>query len=153
MDMDTYLADDLLPKVDLGTMAYGLEARSPFLDHTLLELSAKIPLKHKLQGKVGLPGFGQTGKWILKDMLKDELPAEILWGKKRGFRLPLDDWFRGDLKEFVHQRILSAPAMYWEIFDKAKVERFLQTYHDSRIDYSDHIWALLWLAEWTEQYS
>ncbi len=145
MDIDTYLAEDLLPKVDLGTMAHGLEARSPFLDHTLLELSAKIPLKHKLHGKVG--------KWILKDMLKDELPAEILWGKKRGFRLPLDDWFRGDLKDFVHQRILSAPAIYWEIFDKAKVEQFLATYHHSRIDYSDHIWALLWLAEWTEQYS
>ncbi len=145
MDLETYLAEDLLPKVDLGTMAHALEARSPFLDHTLMELSARIPVQHKLHGKVG--------KWIMKDMLKDDLPDEVLNGKKRGFRLPLDDWFRGELKEYVHDSILSAPDLYWEIFDKQKIEKFLDTYHRSRIDYSDHVWALLWLSEWMKQYN
>lgn len=145
MDIDTYLADDLLPKVDLGTMAHGLEARSPFLDHTLLELTAHIPLRHKLHGNVG--------KWILKDMLKDELPADILWAKKRGFRLPLNDWFRGELKSFVRERILSAPPAFWTMFDRSKIEMFLNDYQSSRVDLSDHVWALLWLSEWTEQYT
>jgi asparagine synthase (glutamine-hydrolysing) len=144
-DLETYLADDLLPKVDLGTMAHGLEARSPFLDHTLMELTAKIPVEHKIHGKIG--------KWIMKDMLKEDLPEEVLSGKKRGFRLPLDDWFRGELKDYVHDSILSAPALYWEIFDKKKIETFLDRYHRSRIDYSDHVWALLWLSEWMKQYS
>jgi asparagine synthase (glutamine-hydrolysing) len=145
MDIDTYLADDLLPKVDLGTMAHGLEARSPFLDHELLELTAKIPIEHKLHGKVG--------KWILKDMLKDDLPADILWRKKSGFRLPLDQWFRGDLKQFVHSQIMDAPPAFWEMFDRAKIEKFLNRYHDSRVDYSDHVWALLWLSEWMRRYT
>lgn len=145
MDVDTYLADDLLPKVDLGTMAHGLEARSPLLDHHLLELTARIPVEHKLHRRVG--------KWIFKDMLKDELPADILWAKKRGFRLPLNDWFRGPLKSFVHERILSAPPQFWEMFDRQKTEAFLHMYADSRIDYSDHVWALLWLSEWMEQYT
>lgn len=145
MDIDAYLADDLLPKVDLGTMAHGLEARSPFLDHELLELTAKIPLKHKLHGKVG--------KWILKDLLKDDLPADILWRKKSGFRLPLDQWFRSDLKQFVHDQIMSAPAPFWQMFDRIKIEKFLNRYHDSRVDYSDHVWALLWLSEWMRRYA
>lgn len=145
MDIDTYLADDLLPKVDLGTMAHGLEARSPFLDHTLLELTARIPVRHKVHGRVG--------KWILKDMLKDELPADILWGRKRGFRLPLDDWFRGDLKAFVEMQLMEAPEAFWTVFDRKGIERFLTLYHSSRIDYSDHVWALLWLSEWMRQYT
>lgn len=145
MDLDTYLADDLLPKVDLGTMAHGLEARSPFLDHTLLECTARIPTRHLLHGNVG--------KWILKDLLQNDLPQEILFGKKRGFRLPLDDWFRGELRSFVHDTIFSAPQEFWEIFDRQSVERFLQVYYESRIDYSDHIWSLLWLSEWYRQYT
>lgn len=145
MDIDTYLADDLLPKVDLGTMAHGLEARSPFLDHTLLELTARIPVQHKVHGRVG--------KWILKDMLKDELPADILWGKKRGFRLPLDDWFRGDLSSFVETQLMDAPDAFWTVFDRQGIEKFLKLYHTSRIDYSDHVWALLWLSEWMRQYT
>jgi len=145
MDIDTYLADDLLPKVDLGTMAHGLEARSPFLDHELMELTAQIPVRHKLHGNVG--------KWILKDMLQTDLPADILWRKKSGFRLPLDQWFRNDLKQFVNDRIMSAPAPFWEIFDRSKIEAFLNKYHNSRIDYSDHVWTLLWLSEWMNRYA
>lgn len=145
MDIDAYLADDLLPKVDLGTMAHGLEARSPFLDHELLELTAQIPVEHKLHGNVG--------KWILKDLLKEDLPADILWRKKSGFRLPLDQWFRSDLKQFVHDQIMNAPAPFWEMFDRSKIEKFLHRYHDSRVDYSDHVWALLWLSEWMRRYT
>ena len=126
-------------------MAHALEARSPFLDHELMELSARIPVTHKLHGRVG--------KWILKDMLRNDLPPEILWGKKRGFRLPLDDWFRGDLKNVTRERILGAPDPFWRMFDRAKVERFLNDYEASKVDLSDHVWALVWLSEWMRQYT
>lgn len=145
-DMDTYLADDLLPKVDLGTMAHGLEARSPFLDHTLLELTSTIPTRFLLQGR--------QRKLLLKKMLRGVLPDATLDRKKRGFRLPLDAWFRGPLAGFVEERLLDpTPGPFWEMFDRAKMEAFLKRYHTSRIDYSDHVWALLWLREWLGVYT
>ena len=145
MDIETYLADDLLPKVDLGSMAHGLEARSPFLDHELLELTARIPSQFKLRG--------QERKWILKRALRGIVPDATLDGPKRGFRLPLDAWFRGDLRSEVTSRLLNAPPAFWDIFEKPAIERFLQRYYGSRIDYSDHVWALLWLQEWCRQYA
>lgn len=147
MDLETYLPEDLLPKVDLGSMAWGLEARSPFLDHELLELTAKIPVQFKMQGA--------QRKLILKQALQGILPDETLWKKKTGFRLPLNRWFRGSLKEFVRGRLLdSTQPLFWEMFDRTALERFLdEDYYGSSIDYSDHVWALLWLEEWMAQYS
>lgn len=146
MDLATYLPDDLMPKVDLGSMAHGLEARSPFLDHELLELTARMPTKYKLQGR--------TTKWILKErLLKNLLPLEVLAKKKTGFRLPLDRWFRTDLKTFVHERLQTGSPLFWEIFDAVQLERFLEGYFTSRVDLSDHVWALLWLEEWLRQYT
>lgn len=143
MDIETYLADDLLPKVDLGTMAHGLEARSPFLDHELLELTARMPADLKLRGR--------TGKWILKKMLRDVLPAEILSKRKRGFRVPLDRWFRGERKEWLRDRLLDGHPLFWRMFDRARIEEFLKEYHGSRVNRSDHLWSLLWLQEWLQQ--
>ncbi len=145
MDIASYLADDLLPKVDLGSMAFGLEARSPFLDHELLELTARIPARYKLHGK--------SKKWILKEVLKGIVPDETLTRPKSGFRLPLDHWFRTNLASFVDDRLLSADSKLWAIFDRAKMETFLKMYRISKVDYSDHIWALLWLDEWMRQYT
>ncbi|MSR67560.1 asparagine synthase (glutamine-hydrolyzing) [Candidatus Peribacteria bacterium] len=145
MDLSTYLADDLLPKVDLGSMASGLEARSPFLDHKLLELTATLPSEYQLRG-------WNTKKWILKEILKDYLPAETLAKKKSGFRLPLDRWFRSDLKSFVTDRLLSEHSPLWRIFDRAAMKIFLTGYFASRVDFSDHIWSLLYLDEWLVQY-
>lgn len=145
-DMDTYLADDLLPKVDMGTMAHALEARSPFLDHELLELAARIPARYKIHG--GLR------KWILRDALKDMLPHDHLLKKKRGFRVPLNRWFRGELRPQIRQSILDGSPAMWSLLDKPSVERFLnRTDTEPHVDMSDHIWALLWLSEWTRQYT
>lgn len=145
VDIETYLADDLLPKVDLGTMAHGLEARSPFLDHTLLELTARMPADYKLKR--------YTKKWLLKHLLRDTIPAEILQKRKTGFRLPLDQWFRHELKPFVLDRLLSPSSPLLEIFDHSALETFLAGYFASRIDMSDHVWTLLWLDEWMRQYT
>lgn len=143
MDLETYLADDLLPKVDLGTMAHGLEARSPFLDHHLLELTARIPGRHLVQRN--------HRKKILKAALRGIVPDSTLDRGKRGFRLPFDRWFRSDLRGFIEGRLLEAGPAFWEFFDRRGMERFLRGYRESKIDYSDHVWALLCLSEWMEQ--
>jgi len=144
-DLSTYLADDLLPKVDLGTMAVGLEARSPLLDHTLLELTARMPSHFKLHGF--------TPKWIFKRMLRGHIPDVILDRPKTGFRLPLDVWFRGSLKPFVLDRLLSPSSPLFTIFDRGLLEVFLAQYFNSHIDRSDQVWSLLWLDEWMRQYT
>jgi asparagine synthase (glutamine-hydrolysing) len=145
MDVDSYLADDLLPKVDRATMAHGLEARSPLLDHRLLEFTAQLPAQFQIQGG--------TKKWILREIMKDRLPAEILAKRKTGFRLPLDRWFRTDLKSFVRDTLLSAPPSFFEIFDRDRLTSFLDAYDRGHIDYSDHVWALLWLSAWLRMYA
>lgn len=145
MDVDTYLADDLLPKVDLGSMAHGLEARSPFLDHVFFEMTAKIPAKYKLRGR--------TRKWILKQALQGIVPEDTLTRPKRGFRVPLDRWFRGDCRAFVRDRVLEGHPEMWNILDRGAVERWMDGYLNGHADASDHAWALLWLGEWYRQYS
>ena len=144
MDIQTYLADDLLPKVDLSSMHFGLECRSPFLDHHLLELTAKIPLRFKMSRT--------QGKLILKRALAGILPPHTLEKKKQGFRLPLDHWFRTDLRTFLRDRLLSDAPYKWELMEKSQVERMLQQYFKSNVDFSDHLFALLFLDEWLRQY-
>jgi asparagine synthase (glutamine-hydrolysing) len=145
MDIDTYLADDLIPKVDLGSMAHALETRSPLLDHRLLELTAKIPLRYTLRGL--------QKKWIFKQALEGIVPSEVLHKKKTGFRLPLDRWFRTDLQGFVSERLLDSSSCLLRFLRREALEQFFRGYLSSRVDYSDHLWALLWLEEWLRQYT
>ncbi len=144
MDIGTYLADDLLPKVDLGSAAFGLEARSPLLDHRLLELTSRIPPRLKLRGL--------ATKWIFRKMLSGLLPPATLRKRKTGFRLPLDRWFRTELKSFVSDRLLAHSSPLHSILARSALEQFLREYHASHVDFSDHVWALLWLDEWMRQY-
>lgn len=145
MDLDTYLTDDLLPKVDLGTMAHALEARSPLLDHMLLELTAQIPAELKFRGR--------EKKWIFREALRGILPDETLDRKKSGFRLPLDAWFRTDLRSYVTDRLHAADSPLWRLMKREEVSVFLGQYYASSVDFSDHVWSLLWLDEWMRQYT
>lgn len=144
-DIQTYLADDLLPKVDLGTMASGLEARSPLLDHVLLELTATMPSHFKLHG--------YSTKWIFKRLLRGRIPDAVLDRRKTGFRLPLNAWFRGPLKSFAVDRLLDPGSPLFQIFDRGLLEAYLAEYVDSNVDLSDHLWTLLVLDEWMRQYT
>lgn len=143
VDLSTYLPDNLMPKVDMGTMAHGLEARSPFLDHRLLELTAGIPSRYLLKGL--------RGKWILRRILRGILPPEILHQRKRGFRLPLDRWLRSEKWGWMQERLQNGNPLFWEFFERQKLAAFLKRYRESDIDYSNHVWALLWLEEWSRQ--
>ncbi len=88
VDVQTYLAGDLLPKVDIASMAHSLEMRSPLLDHALMETAAALPSTSKLKGRVT--------KRVLKDAVRQWVPDEILDRPKMGFSPPLGDWLRGD---------------------------------------------------------
>ena len=97
--MERYLPDDLLVKMDVATMASSLEARSPLLDHGVMEFAAALPPTLKLHRL--------RRKHLLREAYANALPAEVLAGRKRGFAVPLGDWFRGPLREYARARSCS----------------------------------------------
>jgi asparagine synthase (glutamine-hydrolysing) len=101
-DIHTYLPDDLLVKVDIASMAHALEARSPLLDHTLMEWAARIPASQKMYK-------GET-KSILKSAMEPYLPNDVLYRPKMGFGVPIDRWLKAELKQFAYDTLLSSRA-------------------------------------------
>ena len=143
-DFTTYLPECLLVKMDIATMACSLEGRSPFLDHEFVELVFPMPGDWKLRG--------WKLKWLLKETFKDLLPAEIYNRPKQGFGLPLSPWFRGKLKGYWQEHVLSGRARSRGYFKKEGLERLLSEHESSRRDHSYRMWALLMLELWHEQY-
>jgi len=145
-DINTYLPEDLLYKTDYASMATGLELRSPFLNHNLIERVATIPVSYKLRR------FSK--KWILKKMLIDKniLPPQIVYRKKMGFISPLKNWFRGELRDYVRDTILDSKLISMNIFQKEKLEEYLNNYPSSPIDYSNNLFSLLFLSQWITKY-
>ena len=143
VDTTTYLPDDLLTKIDIATMAHGLEARSPFLDHELLELSAAIPAAYKVRGS--------EKKWILRESLREWLPDELLDRPKQGFSVPLSDWFRGDLRNHVREVLLDRETLGRGWFREREVRGLLDR-HDAGADgEASRLWALLMLEYWQRE--
>jgi len=143
-DINSYLPDDLLVKADIASMAHSLEIRSPLLDHQFLELTAKIPSNLKLRG--------QKNKYIFKNALKNILPKEILNRKKMGFGVPLEHWFRKELKDYVKEILLSQKAIERGLFNKNYIEKLIADHQTGRANYANHLWALLTLEHWFRQY-
>lgn len=139
-DMHCYLPDDLLVKIDIATMAYGLEARSPFLDHDFIEFSSTIPAHLKLQG--------MTTKSILKKAMAERLPPELLTRPKQGFGVPIDRWFRNELKTMVYDILLSDRAIERGLFKRDAVEDLLDRHTSGQAANQYRIWALLMLELW-----
>jgi asparagine synthase (glutamine-hydrolysing) len=139
-DVNNYLPDDLLVKMDVATMAHSLEARSPFLDHKLMEFMARVPAGMKLSR-------GRS-KYLLKTALKGTLPDEILRRPKQGFAAPLGKWLRTDLKEILVDTVTSDAALMRGYF-KASVVRGMV---DAQLAGNDRfrfiLWDLLMLERW-----
>jgi asparagine synthase (glutamine-hydrolysing) len=134
LDAATYLANDLLPKADLASMANSLELRSPFLDHRVLELGLSLPDRLKVRGR--------RGKLALRRAFGELLPREVAERGKAGFGLPLADWFRGELREIAYDVIPSTPLVA-----RGEVERLLAE-HERGADQGHRLWALLVLELW-----
>ncbi len=143
-DTMTYLPNDLLVKVDIATMAVSLEARSPFLDHHVMEFAASLPERLKLRGL--------TTKYLLKRVLKKLLPAENLNRRKMGFGVPIGHWFRGEMKEFVRARLLSEKFAGRGLFKAGAVARLVAEHTEGRRDHSAQLWTLLMLELWFERF-
>jgi asparagine synthase (glutamine-hydrolysing) len=143
VDIETYLPGDLLVKMDIATMAHSVEARSPFLDHHLLEFAARLPAEMKLRGR--------SGKHILKAAMRGIVPDEILDRPKMGFGVPLKHWFRGELEALPRELLLDPAAHCRQYLVGSEVERLLAEHADGRYDHSLRIWALVQLETWHQE--
>ncbi|HTM20659.1 MAG TPA: asparagine synthase C-terminal domain-containing protein, partial [Kofleriaceae bacterium] len=139
LDLHTYLPDDILVKVDIASMAHGLEARSPFCDHPLVELAAALPSRLKVRGL--------RGKWLLKRAFADLVPEPILNRRKKGFSLPLRRWFRGELLGPARDALLSPAAAQRGLFRADAVAGLIDR-HVGGEDHGDRLWNLLALEIW-----
>jgi asparagine synthase (glutamine-hydrolysing) len=143
VDIETYLPGDLLVKIDIATMAHSLEARSPFLDHHLLEFAARLPAELKLRGR--------SGKHILKTAMRGIVPDAILDRPKMGFGVPLKHWFRGDLADLPRNLLMDPGAHCRQYLVGSEIERLLAEHADGRYDHSIRIWALVQLETWHQE--
>ena len=140
VDIATYLLDDLIAKIDISSMAYGLEARSPFLDHELMELAASIPANLKVRGS--------EKKWILREALRGWLPDDLLDRPKQGFSIPENDWLRGDLASWAREVLLDPGTIERGYFDRAAVEALMDRHAAGADEDGRRIWMLLVLELW-----
>jgi asparagine synthase (glutamine-hydrolysing) len=140
VDVNTYLPDDLLVKVDIATMANSLEGRSPLLDHTLMEFCASLPSHLKLRGRVK--------KYIFKRAVRDLLPREIIDRPKMGFGVPLDHWFRRELRDMAYDLLTGPRARARGYFRPQTVERLLGEHVHGARRWHYQLWNLLMLELW-----
>jgi asparagine synthase (glutamine-hydrolysing) len=143
-DIMTYLPNDLLVKVDIATMAVSLEARSPFLDHHVIEFAASLPEKMKLRGL--------TTKYLLKRVLTRLLPAENLNRRKMGFGVPIGHWFRSSLEPFLRDTLLSEKSLSRGLFKSGAIKQLVELHTRSERDYSHQLWTLLMLELWFQRF-
>jgi len=142
VDLLTYLPGDLLVKVDLASMGNSLECRSPFLDHRVVELALAMPARRKLRLR------GGRSKVVLKEAFADILPPEIRNRPKMGFGVPLDRWFRGELKDELRAVLLDPRTLGRNLFRPGAVEAMVDEHVRSRQDHAYRLWALLMLELW-----
>jgi asparagine synthase (glutamine-hydrolysing) len=139
-DIHTYLPDDLMVKVDVASMAHGLESRSPLLDHVLVEWAATIPNEVKMAG-------GET-KALFKSAMEPYLPAALLYRPKMGFGCPVDHWFRNELKDLAYDTLLSRSARERGLFRPDYVRGLLDEHCRLARNHHTRLWALLMLELW-----
>ncbi len=135
LDFTTYLPDDILVKVDRASMAVSLEARTPFLDHRVIELAWSLPLSMKIRD--------DRGKWILRQLLRRYVPDALVDREKQGFGLPLAAWLRGPLRDWA-ESLLTGVA---EPFDAPRV-RELWRAHLAGANHETAIWTVLMYEAW-----
>jgi len=143
-DVAYYLPDCLLVKVDIATMAHGLEGRSPFLDHEFMEFAARLPAEMKR--RTG------HGKHLFRKAVRHLLPNEVLGRRKMGFDVPLDGWFRRELREMAYDTLLGRPMAERGYFRMEMVQRLLDEHVAGIAQWQDQLWNLLMLERWHQMF-
>ncbi len=143
-DLQSYLPDDLNVKMDRATMAWGLEARSPFLDQDLVAFACTLPQEMLFDAR--------SGKKVLREALRGLVPDDVFARPKRGFQVPLAEWFRGSWRELFIERCLGDASKLGQYMPKNEVKGLLNA-NDRGIDHGNRLWMLLVLATWLERHS
>ncbi|MHB8621041.1 MAG: asparagine synthase (glutamine-hydrolyzing) [Chloroflexota bacterium] len=143
-DFKLYLENDILVKVDRASMARGLEVRVPLLNQAVIEHAARISPRLKLRG--------MTGKYILKEAVKDLLPAEIIHRKKKGFNMPVARWFSGELKPLLLDTLNPSRIRQDGLFDEFQVRTLLEDHFAQRRDNRKPLWTLFIFQQWYDRY-
>jgi asparagine synthase (glutamine-hydrolysing) len=143
-DQRYYLTDDILAKVDRMSMAHALEVRPPFLDHEIVEFAARLPERLKIRGK--------RQKYLLRRLMRDKLPPEILQRRKVGFDIPAHDWLRRELKPLLLDVLNPAAVARTGLFRVEALDKLVQDHLDGRINAGFHLWGLMILVLWMERW-
>jgi asparagine synthase (glutamine-hydrolysing) len=144
VDMQTQLPDDLLLLTDKMTMATSLECRVPFLDHRLVELSARMPARFKIRGR--------RLKHVLKKALAGLLPDDILHRPKRGFGAPMGAWLKHELSSYLGAVLSRSAIEQRGFFSWPQVEKTIEMHRSNQRDYTDHLLALMNFELWCRVY-
>ena len=144
IDHAGYLPDDLLLKSDYSTMAYGLEARAPLLDHRLAIEAARLPTHLKATPK--------RTKVVLRDIARQWLPAELIERPKHGFSVPLKDWFRHELKGWLNRTLIEESQTVPRYFRSETVRTVLEQHASGRRNHAQKIYTLLVFELWHRNY-
>jgi hypothetical protein len=144
LDLNTDLAEGLLTKVDRTSMAHSLEVRPPFLDHRIVEFAATLPASLKIQGS--------RQKVLLKELMRDKLPAPVLQRKKIGLDIPAHDWLRGCLRPLMMEVLMNGASEHAGLFRRDIIEKQIQDHLERRANVGYHLWGLmvlfLWMKKW-----
>ncbi len=144
LDSKTYLPSDILVKVDRMSMATSLEARTPLLDHKLIEFVTQIPTKYKLNGL--------ETKHIFKKSLEGIVPKEILYREKQGFGVPIGEWINTKLRDRIHGTLSEPKTLQRGYFDAKYIQTLLDEHSSGRRDNSHHLWILWMLELWHRKF-
>jgi asparagine synthase (glutamine-hydrolysing) len=142
-DFTSYLPDDICVKVDIASMAYGLETRAPLLDHILVEKVARLPFALKMRGL--------TGKWVLRQALRARLPETTLTRKKMGFGVPIEVWFKGGFSSLLEDVLLDKRARERGVLDQEGVRSLIEQ-HKREGGQQYALFTLLMLEVWFRQW-
>jgi asparagine synthase (glutamine-hydrolysing) len=144
VDQMTYLPNDLLVKVDIASMANSLEARSPFLDHNIIEFAATLPESIKVKAR--------ETKSLLKKVAARLVPPDVVYRRKMGFGVPVGAWMRGEMRPFLEQTLLSETALNRGFMRPESVRRYVLEHTEGKVDHSFRLWSLLTLELWFLQF-
>lgn len=143
-DQMTYLPNDLLVKVDIASMANSLEARSPLLDHNVIEFAAQLPEHLKMRGL--------RPKHLLKKVAARLVPREVVYRKKMGFGVPVGKWLRGEMSDFLRDTLLSQSSLSRGIIKPEKLRQYVDEHISGRFDHMFQVWTLLMLELWFRRF-
>jgi asparagine synthase (glutamine-hydrolysing) len=144
LDINFYMAEDILTKVDRAAMAVSLETRAPFLDPRVGQFAASIPVEYKLKGR--------KGKYVLKKAVGDLLPRNILNRPKKGFGIPIADWLKGRLKPLLHDMLAPQRIKNQGLFNADYVQKLITEHETGKASHHKELWTLLVFELWVDNF-